>query len=104
MTHNRVGTAEFTADHTFFEVFMAQPQLFKQSYVALHSIPYTEMNGSELEESLAGGVLGAGQVVWADHLHQRQPSRVTAFLDSVGVVSLDPRWLVTPEVYQSARR
>ena len=83
---------------------MAQLHPFKQSYIALHSIPYSEVSGSGTEEGVAGGVLGAGQVVWADHLHQRQPARVTAFLDSVGVVSLDPRWLVTPEVYQSARR
>ena len=83
---------------------MAKPHVFKQSYVALHSIPYIEISGSEPEEGLSGGVLGAGQVVWADHLHQKQPSRVTAFLDSVGVVSLDPRWLVTPEVYQTAHR
>ena len=83
---------------------MAKPQIFKHSFVALHSIPYTEENGSGQSDGLCGGVLGAGQVVWANHLHQRQPSRVTAFLDSVGIVSLDPRWLVTPEVYQSAQR
>lgn len=83
---------------------MARPQVFKNSYVALHSIPYTEVDAGEPSTRVGNGVVGAGQVVWADHLHQRQPARVTAFVESVGVVSLDPRWLVTPDLYRSAQR
>ena len=84
---------------------MAKPRAFKQSYIALHSIPYTEGgDGSDHKAEISGGVLGIGQTVWADHLHQWQPARVTAFLDSVGVVSLDPRWLVTPELYGNVQR
>lgn len=82
---------------------MARPNTYKQAFIALHSIPYTEGDGSGHQSSLSGGVLGAGETVWTDHLHQRHPSQVTAFLDSVGVVSLDPRWLVLPEQYRGAR-
>lgn len=86
---------------------MGRPESYKYSYIALHNIPYVAGTGTEFADTVdgsCGGVVGAGQVVWADHLHQRQPARVTAFLDSVGVVSLDPRWLVPPELYQNARR
>ncbi len=77
---------------------MAKPGSFKYSYVALHNIPYIE--AGESYSASCGGVLGRGEVVWTDHLHQEDPSRVKAFLESVGVVSLDPRWLVPPELYQ----
>lgn len=83
---------------------MARPYGYKHTFVALHSIPYTEGDGSAYHNEFSGGVLGAGELVWANHLHQSQPSRVTAFVESVGVVSLDPRWLVTPELYQSSQR
>lgn len=81
---------------------MAKPPAYKYSYVALHSIPYLEGDGSE--NLACGGVIRKGEVVWTDHLHQRQPAQVTAFLDPVGFVSLDPRWLVPPELYRGAAR
>ena len=82
---------------------MVRPPLFKHSYVALHSIPYTEGDGTQSSAS-CGGVISQGDVVWTDHLHQRQPAQVTAFHEPVGVVCLDPRWLVPSELYRSALR
>lgn len=76
---------------------MAKPQSYKYSYVALHSIPYIEAD--EVHSANCGGVLGRGEVVWTPHLHQQRASQVTAYVDSVGVISLDPRWLVSPELY-----
>lgn len=80
---------------------MPRPQSFKYSYIALRSIPYTEGDGTY---GACGGVLSQGEIVWIDHLHQRQPAQVTAFHEPVGVVSLDPRWLVPPELYRSAHQ
>lgn len=79
---------------------MAKPSSFKYSYIALHSIPYEEGDGTA--PASCGGVLAKGDVVWTDHLHQKQPSQVRAFFDPVGVVCLDPRWLVPPELYRGA--
>lgn len=82
---------------------MSRPPSFGYSYVALHSIPYTEGDGVEPSAS-CGGVIPQGDVVWTDHLHQRHPAQVTAFHEPVGVVCLDPRWLVPPDLYHSAQR
>ncbi len=82
---------------------MARPPSFKYSYVALHSIPYIEGDGSPSSAS-CGGVIPKGEVVWTDHLHQYQPAQVTAFHEPVGVVCLDPSWLVPPDLYRSAQR
>lgn len=78
---------------------MGRPQSFKYAFVALHNIPYAELDEQRRVQA-SGGVLSEGQVVWADHLHQWQPSMAMAFLESVGVVALDPRWLVPAEMYQ----
>ena len=82
---------------------MARPPSFKHSFVALHSIPYMEGDGTPSLPG-CGGVIPEGEVVWTDHLHQRHPAQVTAFLEPVGVVCLDPRWLVPPELYRGAQR
>lgn len=81
---------------------MAKPQSYKYSYVALHSIPYVEQDGSR--PASCGGVLGRGGVVWTDSLHQQPSAQVTAYLDTVGVVCLDPRWLVAPDLYRGLQR
>lgn len=81
---------------------MARPPSFKYSYIALHSIPYVEKNGDSSCGG-CGGVISEGEVVWTNHLHQREPAQVTAFLDPVGVVCLDPRWLVPPELYRGVQ-
>jgi hypothetical protein len=78
---------------------MGRPQSFKHAFVALRSIPYTEGEGLP-SPAPCGGVIGKGQMVWASHLHQWNPSEAKAFLESVGVVSLDPRWLVPADLYQ----
>ncbi len=78
---------------------MGRPQSFKYAFVALHHTPYTEVD-EQRRVRPSGGVLSEGQIVWADHLHQWQPSLATAFVESVGVVALDPRWLVPAEEYQ----
>ena len=82
---------------------MARPPSFKHSFVALHNIPYVESDTSSSGAS-CGGVIPQGEVVWTNHLHQQQPAQVTAFLDPVGVVCLDPRWLVPPELYPGLQR
>ncbi len=79
---------------------MARPPSFKYSYIALHNIPYTEGDGTA---SACGGVVPQGEVVWTNHLHQKHPAQVTAFLEPVGVVCLDPRWLVPPDLYRGAQ-
>lgn len=78
---------------------MSKPQAFKHAFVALHSTPYIETDGARPHQPLPAGTLDRGQLVWAGHLHQCKPSLVTAFVDSVGIVSLDPRWLVPAELY-----
>ncbi len=82
---------------------MPRPASFKYSYVALHSIPYIEGEDAA-NAGPCGGVIPQGEVVWTDHLHQRHPSQVTAFHEPVGVVCLDPRWLVPPELYRGVQR
>jgi hypothetical protein len=82
---------------------MARPPSFKYSYIALHSIPYTEGDGTPASAA-CGGVISQGDVVWTDHLHQRHPAQVTCFHEPVGVVCLDPRWLVSPELYRNVAR
>lgn len=75
---------------------MLRPETFQQAFVALQHIPYLCKDGSATEDPLSGGVLGRGQVVWTQKTPETKarPLSVVAFADGVGVVSLNPRWLV----------
>ena len=76
------------------EGIMFRPETFQQPYVALRNIPYVYGDSSSGQESPSGGVLGAGQTVWTKEFKLKKSCSATAFVEGVGIVSLDPRWLV----------
>jgi hypothetical protein len=43
-----------------------------------------------------GGVLAKGELVWVRTLFdaEKRPISISAFVDDIGIISLDPRWLV----------
>ena len=73
---------------------MVKPETFQKPCVALRHVPYLFE-----ENSPTGGVLGRGQTVWVqnDCDPQKAPHAARAFVENVGVVSLDPRWLVSAD-------
>jgi len=77
---------------------MLPPEPFRHSFVAVRNIPYTRRDGTRREGPFSGGVLGRGQLVWTRESGKLRSDSVTAFVEDLGPVSLDPRWLVPADV------
>ena len=78
---------------------MVKPEIFQKPYVALGHIPYV-CGESSSGTSGAGGVLSRGQTVWtAESYEPRRAENLTSvFVEDIGVISLDPHWLVRADV------
>lgn len=79
---------------------MNKPHAFQQPYVAAQNIPYLCAASFSQASSCSGGVLSRGQVVWlsnSNNLSVRSHD-APAFVDGIGLVSLDPRWLVSSQM------
>ncbi len=76
---------------------MLKPQLFQKQHIATRNLPYIVMEDSLREAIDAGGVLGSGQVVWTETAFPARPRPHTAmaFVDGIGMVRVDPRWLAS---------
>lgn len=77
---------------------MLKPQGFQQENVAIMNLPYIAMEDSLRESLDAGGVLGSGQIVWTEtaFVTRPRPHSAMAYIDGIGVVRIDPRWLTPP--------
>ena len=76
---------------------MLRPETFQRSYVVFRNIPYL-VTDSVQKFSASVGVLSRGQVVWLPGLDDRTPKSVTAFVEEIGLISLDPRALVPADI------
>lgn len=74
---------------------MLKPEAFQQPFVALRNIPYL-CGVPEDRDHSQGGVLCQGQKVWIQSgaVPDRTLKLEAAFVEDVGIVSLDPHWLV----------
>ena len=81
---------------------MLKPQMFQKPYVAVRHVPYICGDGSNKTDSASGGVLGRGQTVWTEETFdmRRARERAIAFVEEIGVISLDPRGLVSADVLE----
>lgn len=77
---------------------MLKPQVFQQAHIAVHNLPYTVLEGSLRDSTDTGGVLGSGQLVWTESLFasRPRPHSAIAYVDGIGMVRVDPRWLSAP--------
>jgi hypothetical protein len=69
---------------------MAKPNEFRKAYIAIQNIPYLR----ESPQGLAsGGVLAKGQLVWVQTMFDAEErlNSISAFVDDIGIISLDPR-------------
>ena len=70
---------------------MTKPSEFREVYIAIQNIPYLRESPQEL---VSGGVLAKGQLVWVQTMfNAEERPTISAFVDDVGVISLDARWL-----------
>lgn len=77
---------------------MLKPQVFQQANVAVRNLPYTVLEESLRDSIDTGGVLGSGQLVWTESLLPARPRPHSAigFVDGIGMIRVDPRWLSAP--------
>ncbi|MGI4830544.1 MAG: hypothetical protein ACRYFU_20445 [Janthinobacterium lividum] len=75
---------------------MAKPDIFQKRHVTLQTIPYLCGDISSARVSLDGGVLARGEVVWTiEEVELTRSAKLTcAFVESVGIISLEPARLV----------
>jgi hypothetical protein len=79
---------------------MAKPNEFRKAYIAIQNIPYLR----ESPQGLAsGGVLAKGQLVWVQTMFDAEErlNSISAFVDDIGIISLDPRLLAVAKLMDS---
>ena len=71
---------------------MTKPNEFREVYLAIQNIPYLRESHQDLA---SGGVLARGQLVWVQTTNdaEERSNSISAFVDDIGIISLDPRWL-----------
>jgi hypothetical protein len=74
---------------------MNKPHQFQSPCLATQNIPYM-FAAEPAPATRDGGVLGKGCLVWTCEVYETQgrPPSVTAFVDDLGLISLDPRSLM----------
>ncbi|MBE7157991.1 MAG: hypothetical protein INR62_06085 [Rhodospirillales bacterium] len=84
---------------------MLKPDAFQKPFVALRNIPYLYGEPAS-RDHLQGGVLRQGQTVWTKStaVPSREVRSEAAFVEGVGVVSLDPHWLIPAEIVKRESR
>jgi hypothetical protein len=74
-----------------------KPQECEESYTVMGNTPYA-MEGDTLmgTTTMDGGVLGRGQIVWMRKRLGKQSLHplVSAYAEKLGLISLDPRFLI----------
>ena len=75
---------------------LSKPEAFQKQHVAFRHIPYVCDEAANDRSSHTGGVIGRGETVWTTETFETGhcPASAKVFVESVGVISLDPRWLV----------
>ena len=79
---------------------MNRPQEFQAVCRAVQNMPYRFASGSSDDAADSGGVLGKGQLVWTCRRENTtgRPTSITAFVDDLGLISLDSRWLTSEAI------
>jgi hypothetical protein len=79
---------------------MTKPDEFREAYVAIQNIPYLRESPQDLA---GGGVLAKGQLVWIQTMFdaEERPISISAFVDDIGIISLDARWLAVAKFTNS---
>ena len=79
---------------------MLKPDVFQQPYVVFRNVPYQGGDGAAADDVSSGGVLASGQTVWTQEPYnmQNRPQTATAFVEEIGIISINPRWLVRADV------
>lgn len=75
---------------------MNKPQQFQTACLAIRNTPYVFAVESFEATAHSGGVLGQGQLVWTARVYDSTEDllSIAAFVDDIGVISLDPRSLM----------
>ena len=79
---------------------MSKPEDYKETCMIVRNIPY-QCEDELFKGMSAGGVLGKGRTVWVQSFletKKRSASAhsVSAYAEGIGIVSVDPRYLVRP--------
>ncbi len=78
---------------------MNKPVAFRQPYVAARNMPY--LFGAPSTQPY-GGVLSKGQIVWMDDASSVRLNPAPAFVDGIGLILVDPRWLLNDQSRDAA--
>ena len=76
---------------------MARPHEFREVYIATRNLPYLRIYPPDCA---SGGVLAKGQLVWVQTGFDAEdrPVSISAFVDDIGIVSLDPQLLAATKL------
>lgn len=75
---------------------MNREEQFPCRYVTFDNTPY--LPATYTRHPQCGGVLPRGEEVWAKPLGTNRPVSMQVFVKQLGVVDLDPRWLVPADL------
>jgi hypothetical protein len=82
-----------------------KPQQFRSPCLVTQNTPYMFASESAPPTTRDGGVLGKGQLVWTCEVDgtEERPHSVTAFVEDLGLISLDPRSLMRAGSFTASR-
>lgn len=74
---------------------MKKPTGYEETCMTVRNIPYQLADERYKGMSMTGGVLGKGRTVWVQSLDKTRkgPIRITAYVEDIGIVSVDPHYL-----------
>ena len=75
---------------------MTKPKDYEETCMIVRNIPYQCEDHRYKGRSMTGGVLGKGRIVWVQSLLEtkERPISITAYVEDIGIVSIDPHYLV----------
>lgn len=81
---------------------MFKPEAFQHQYVTLINLPYSCGESRLTTTSFSGGVLRRGETVWveSDFGFRRSSKEATAYVDGVGIITVNPERLVRADVLE----
>ena len=79
---------------------MSKPEAFQHEYITLNTLPYSCGESKVATTSFSGGVLRRGETVWVENdcAPRHSSKSTTAYVDGVGVITVNPERLVKADV------
>ncbi len=89
----RLDTVKFNSVASKRGISVSRPAEYEQACVAKRNVPYQRSVVNFQGQPMTEGVLVKGRVVWVQKAKPAKGRPVPAYVEGLGIVSVDPRYL-----------